>query len=97
MGERSSQLATKAQKSYEAMRPLIVYYENEEKLNTAFSKPLQKDKETRQLTADYLRLVATNKELKQLIEQAENIKENGLIDSLDNINSKRDYFQNILD
>jgi len=40
LGERSSQLASKAQKSYEAMRPLIVYYENEEKLNTAFSKTL---------------------------------------------------------
>jgi hypothetical protein len=40
MGERSSQLASKAQKSYEAMHPLIVYYENEEKLNTAFSKTL---------------------------------------------------------
>jgi hypothetical protein len=46
------------------MLPLIVYYENEEKLNTAFSKTLSKDEETRHLTADYLRLQATNKELK---------------------------------
>ena len=73
-----------AKSSYQKMAPLVKYFEA-----ASINVPLNQGgpQARRCITADYLNLDSMNKKLAVIMTQVESISKDGLIDSIDGINS----------